>query len=71
MFSTEEIEIIDKSHDSHFEFVRSENYDGSLQMNEYDLYKSNKEGFCMVIEQGQICLEDTLQECLNFIYKRL
>lgn len=71
MFSPEEIEFIDKSHDGHFKYIRSENYDGSIQMNEYDLYKSNKECLYMVIEQGQICLESTLKECLNFIYKRL
>lgn len=51
--------------------IRHTNYDGSIQLDVFDLYKSDKEGICFVIEDGQIIHENNLKGCLNFVHKWL
>lgn len=71
MFTPEENEIIDTSHNGDFKLIKSENYDGSYIIDVFDLYKCYKEGNYLVIEQGQIVHENTLQGCLDYIHKWL
>jgi hypothetical protein len=71
MFTPKEIETIDTCHNGDIEMIRNTNYDGSIQIDVFDLYKCHKEGNYLVVELGDIRKEGSIQECLDFIHKWL
>lgn len=67
----EEIEVIDTFQNGIFKDIKHINYDGGIQLDVFDLYKSYKENLWLIIEDGNVVFEDALLDCLNYIYRWL
>lgn len=67
IFTQQELNVIDTCHSGDFAPIRSENEDGSIFIDVFDLYK-DEEGFYTVKENGDFRYKDTLQNCLDYIY---
>jgi hypothetical protein len=71
VFSKQELRVIEKYKDNAFDSIASENYDGSIHIDVFDLYRSDKQEVSLVVEDGDIRLEGTLVECLDYIHRWL
>lgn len=65
-FSEEEIGVIKNSYDEDFDGITFENDDYSLNIDEFDLYKSNPD--YEVYEMGHFLFTGNLMECLKYIH---
>lgn len=70
MFTEQEKNIIDQCHNRDFEFIHSENADGSINIDVFDLYKI-ADGSYKVLENGNSRWKGTLQNCLDYIHRWL
>ncbi len=70
MFTEQEKEVIRQCHNGDFEFIYSENVNGTINIDVFDLDKV-EDGWYRVFEDGSIRYEDTLQGCLDYIHRWL
>lgn len=72
MFSQHDLDVIKSCNNEIFESIFSYNYDGSIHIDVFDLYRRDEhEEVFLVIEEGNIRLEDNLSGCLSYINRWL
>jgi hypothetical protein len=68
IFSNKEIKIINNYKNGVFESIQSKNYDESIHIDVFDLYKSDTKDVFLVVEDGNTRHEDGLKNCLDYIH---
>ena len=70
MFSLDDLQIIDESHNGDFKDIRSFNDNGSINIDVFILYKIEDNSYC-VEENDNTLYVGRLQSCLSYIHKWL